>query len=92
MSTRNLIIAAAALMLGACASSSNHVSLDAMTESQRNQVLEQCAGTPEGKERQDCIARHAPKADEEGQSCERVKVTGSRFGARVCTPVSQAQE
>ncbi|GAB3019747.1 hypothetical protein [Bowmanella dokdonensis] len=92
MTLRTLTIAAAIALLGGCASTSQHANLEHLSETERNKVLNQCADTPEGDERQACIARHAPKASEEGQTCERVKVTGSRFGARVCTPTSQAQD
>ncbi|GAB3019685.1 hypothetical protein [Bowmanella dokdonensis] len=87
-----LFSAMAITLLAGCATDieSKYASLDNLSDTDRNNALKECFKISEKTERQDCIAHYADPAI--GFECERVQVTGTRFGSRVCTTKRQREE
>jgi hypothetical protein len=80
------------LLVSACASdmSSKYASLNNLSDTERNNALKDCFKADNKHDRQDCIAEFADPAI--GYQCERIQVTGTRFGSRVCTTKRQRDE
>ncbi|ALS97429.1 hypothetical protein AT746_03500 [Lacimicrobium alkaliphilum] len=69
---------------------SKYASLDKLSDTDRNNALKECFMEENKPDRQDCIARYADPAI--GYKCERIQVTGTRFGTRVCSTKRQRDE
>ncbi|ALS97432.1 hypothetical protein [Lacimicrobium alkaliphilum] len=80
------------LLIGGCASdmSSKYASLNNLSDTERNNALKDCFKEENKHDRQECIAEFADPAI--GYQCERIQVTGTRFGERVCTTKRQRDE
>ncbi|GAB3019678.1 putative periplasmic lipoprotein [Bowmanella dokdonensis] len=83
---------AVTVTLAGCASDpeSKYASLDNLSDTEQNQALKECFKLDKKSQRHECIAAYAPP--EIGFRCERVQVTGTRFGERVCTTQRQRDE
>lgn len=80
------------VLLSGCASdmSSKYASLNNLSDTERNNALKDCFKEENRHDRQDCIAQFADPSI--GYQCERIQVTGTRFGSRVCTTKRQRDE